>query len=367
MSTTINEIFRENHDQYLALYGDSIPFEHKKAMNAMIKCKTPANGFALYQCEDCGTHHWIFRSCGNRHCAGCQYHKTAEWLKKQQARQLPGPHFMMTFTVPAQIRDFIRTHQRKIYPVLFAASSGAIKTLAADKRYMGTNRPGFFGVLHTWGRQLQYHPHIHYVVVGGAVSKSGETWQSTSSDFYLPIKALSKLFRGKFKAAIQAAGLLQLVGPEVWEMDWNVNCKPAGDGQAIQKYLAPYVFKVAISNARIAAYHNGKVTIKYKKVNSKRIRTTTFTVIEFMRRFLQHVLPSGFMKIRYYGFLHPSFKTPLTQIRTLIEKSSSVTLTAHVSDVEKEKTATQTCPDCGGSLRFICLVSPDGFEMIPSG
>lgn len=354
----INDIFRQHSHEYLERFGNSIPSEHRKVINAILHCRTETLGFTLYQCEDCGKTHSIFRSCGNRHCPGCQHSKTIRWLQKQQSRQLPGDHFMITFTVPQELRAFIRSHQRIAYQTLFSSSSGAIKTLAADERIGSKMIPGFFGVLHTWGRQLQYHPHIHYVVPAGMLTKSGDQWHKTSSGFYMNVRALSKIFRAKFRDAMNAAGLLSDIPNEVWKTDWNVNCKPAGDGSAVQKYLAPYVFKVAISNSRIVSFKAGRVTIRYKKSNSNRLRTMILPAMEFIRRFLQHVLPTGFMKIRYYGFLHPSFFIPLASIRSLITKACQL--------AQKEGTTTQTpltagsaiCPDCGGPLIYLGSVLP---------
>lgn len=166
-------------------------------------------------------------------------------------RQLPGHHFMMTFTVPEGLRRFIRSNQRVGYSALFTTSSDAIKKLARDKKHMGGDLPGFFGVLHTWGRTQEYHPHIHYVVAGGALSIRDRTWHPSRIDFYLPVRALSKIFRAKFKDAMIKAGLFEHIPAEVWLQDWNVNCQAVGESQASLKYLAPYVFKVAISNHRM--------------------------------------------------------------------------------------------------------------------
>ena len=160
---TINEIFRTYGPEYIKLYGNDMPGDHRKVIDSIIKCKTEC-GTIILQCEHCGQPHFVPLSCGNRHCPGCQYHKIRQWLEKQIKRQLPGHHFMITFTVPEQIRPFIRSNQRIAYSAMFTASSEAMKKLAEDAKYMGGDLPGFSGVLHTWGRQIQYHPHIHYIV-----------------------------------------------------------------------------------------------------------------------------------------------------------------------------------------------------------
>ena len=163
-------------------------------------------------------------------------------------------HFMLTFTVPEQLRPFIRGHQRLAYGALFEASAGAIKKLTPDPKYIGAHCPGFLGVLHTWGRQLQYHPHIHYLVPGGAVSSEDGRWHACSPGFYLPVHALSAIFRAKFRDAMDELGLLGEIPSAVWELDWNVNCQAVGSGQATLKYLARYVFKVAICDQRIVRF-----------------------------------------------------------------------------------------------------------------
>jgi hypothetical protein len=176
----------------------------------------------------------IPRSCGNRHCPCCPQGKGLRWLERHQARHLPGEHFLLTFTVPEPLRAFLRRHQK----IGFTASAGAIKTLAADPKYIGGDLAGFFGVLHTWGRTLQYHPHIHYVVPGGALSRADGRWHPSRPGFYLPVRALSRIFRAKVRDAIDRHGLLGETPGEVWAMEWNVNGQAAGDGRGALEYLA---------------------------------------------------------------------------------------------------------------------------------
>jgi Transposase zinc-binding domain/Putative transposase len=202
----LHELFRTHGRQYLERFGPAMPDVHKKVIAAIMRCRTEANGSILYQCEACGEAHVIHRSCGNRHCPGCQHHKTREWLERQLARQLPGHHFMLTFTVPEPVRAFIRSHQRIAYSALFEASAGAIKKLAADPKYIGADTPGFFGVLHTWGRVLHYQPHIHYLVPGGALASEDRRWHPSSIGFYLPVRALSRIFRAKFRDELKRRG-----------------------------------------------------------------------------------------------------------------------------------------------------------------
>ena len=360
----VNDIFRAFGPEYIERFGDDLPGEHRKAMDAILKCRTQEAGIALYECEDCGHSHTMYRSCGNRHCPTCQHHKTREWLESQINRQLPGHHFMLTFTVPESLRRFIRSHQRLAYAALFKASAGAIKKLAADDKHIGGDLPGFFGVLHTWGRTLEYHPHIHYIAPGGALSSKDGAWHPSRADFYLPVRALSKIFRAKFRDEMKAAGLEGEIPVEVWETEWNVNCQAVGASAASLKYLAPYVFKVAIANSRIVKVENRTVTFRYQKPKSSRWRTMALDALEFIRSFLQHVLPTGFMKVRYFGFINPNCKVGLDTISALIELSYGFNLPELDADV-LEPWQPIVCPHCGGALKLRAIVLSNGTVIRP--
>lgn len=335
-----------------------MPESHLKVIKSIMECKTAESGIVIYECKKCGKTYQVFRSCGNRHCPKYQHHKTLLWTKRQLERSLPGHYFMITFTVPEQIRSFIRSNQRLCYGAMFSASSEALKKLIADKKHIGGDLPGFFAALHTWGRQLQYHPHLHYIVPGGAISKQDKRWHSSRVDFYLPVKALSKVYKAKFRDIIIKAGLFHHIPSEVWDMKWNVNIQAVGQGEKAIRYLSHYVFKVAISNSRIVKIQDRTITFRYKKVGSNRFRHMTLDSMEFIRRFLQHVLPTGFMKVRYYGFLHPSSAMPIDEIRSKIELSYGF----RINDlpVEKETAIIPVCPSCGGMLIFWASILPCG-------
>jgi hypothetical protein len=354
--TSIREIFSTFGPEYLQRYATAMPKTHRKVLDAIMACRTEACGIGFYQCEGCAEPSQFFRSCGNRHCPTCQYNKTQLWLEKQIERQLPGHHFLITFTVPEQLRSFLRQHQRACYSALFKASSDAIKKLALDPKHIGADLPGFFGVLHTWGRTLQYHPHIHYIVSGGAIRSTDGSWCPSRLDFFLPVKALSKIFRAKFRDLMVQATLFEQIPAALWQMDWNVNSQAVASSEACLKYLAPYVFKVAISNSRIVALHDRTVLIRYRKPHSERSRILALDVMEFIRRFLQHVLPTGFMKIRYYGFINPNCAVPLDRIRGLIELSYGFAVDLPIPEVEPRRHS--TCPSCGGLLKLRSLLPP---------
>jgi hypothetical protein len=231
-----------------------------------------------------------------------------------------------------------------------------MKKLVPDEKFIGADLPGFFGVLHTWGRTLEFHPHIHYIVPGGALSSTDGLWHPSQINFYLPVKVLSHIFRAKFRDAMREAGLFDQIPPEVWQIDWNVNSQAVGSSEASLKYLAPYVFRVAISNSRIVKVEDRTVFIRYRKPHSHRLRTLALEVMEFIRRFLQHVLPTGFMKVRYYGFMNPNCAVSLDRVSTLIELSYGFNVALPNTDLEPWQPI--TCPNCGGTLRLYSLLLP---------
>jgi Putative transposase/Transposase zinc-binding domain len=348
---TVAEVVRRYGPEYLERFGATMPAAHKKVLRDIMACRTGELGTVVYRCADCGQTHALGRSCGNRHCPSCQRDKAEAWLETQTDRLLPCPYFLVTFTLPGELRELARAHQRVVYAALFEASSQALRALAADPKYIGTQRLGFFGVLHTWGRTLEYHPHVHYVVPGGGLSTDGTKWLPSRANFLVPVQALSVIFRGKFRDILRREGLLEPIDASVWHRDWVVHCQPAGDGRESLRYLAPYVFRVAIGDHRIVACDDGQVTFTYRKVGSKRQRQMTLDAMEFLRRFLQHVLPTGFQKVRSYGFLSPGGRVALDLVRWLIALCQGLTyvLAANRAEVASAPSL-PSCPVCGGRL-----------------
>jgi hypothetical protein len=242
---------------------------------------------------------------------------------------------------------------------MFQASATALKRLAKDPRFIGTDLPGFTGVLHTWGRQLQYHPHIHYIVPGGGLSADRAAWLPSRANFFVPVKALSPIYRALFQEEMRHAGLLEHIDPQVWTIPWNVHSQANHHGHSAFTSLAPYVFKVAISNSRIVSLTDRTVTFTYRKVGSARPRTAHLDVMEFLRRFLQHVLPDGFMKVRHFGFLHASCAIPLATIRLMMGQGHP---SEGQSPPHKPPPAAR-CPTCGAPMRVVMRVwtSPKDF------
>jgi hypothetical protein len=352
---TVADVVRRYGPGYLERFGQRVPAGHRKVLGAIAACRTGELGTVVYACARCGRRHRIGRSCGNHHCPTCQQNKAKAWLEKQMAQLLPCPYFLLTFTLPAELRRFVRSHQRVGYAALFDASSQAIKVLAADPKYSGTPRPGFFGTLHTWGRPLVFHPHVHYVVPGGGPSPDGSAWLPSKANFFVPVKALSKIFRAKFRDELQRAGLLDQINPVVWQKKWVVHSKLVGDGRAALKYLAAYVFRVAICDRRIRSCDHDQVTFSYRRSGSRRWRNLTVDAHEFLRRFLQHVLPTGFQKVRYYGFTSPNASATADKLRWLLALRAGQSFVLHARQIPLSK-PTPTCSACGGRLYIVSFV-----------
>ncbi len=355
---TVADVLRRHGPTYLDRFDQSMPVEQKRVLRAIMACRTGKLGTVHYQCSGCGRRHVIGRSCGNRHCPSCQSGKGADWLERQLAKLLPCHYFLLTFTVPEKFRQFARRHPREAYAAMFRASSEAIKTLAADPKRLGATKMGFFAALHTWGRDLSYHPHIHYVVPGGGLDADGQ-WRSSPMGFFLPCEPLSILYRQKLRAALAEAELLSQVDPEVWNQSWVVDCQAVGDGRSAVKYLAPYVFRVAISDRRIVACNDTHVTFRYRRSGSRRWRTMSLEAEEFVRRFLQHVLPRGLQKIRHYGFLSPNSRKSVESLKWLV--AATLDLLYHLFWSIEIVTAPQPavlCAECGHGMLLICCLPP---------
>jgi len=355
---TVADVLRRYGEAYLERFATTMPAEHRKVLRAIAACRTGALGTVFYACSSCGRIHAMGRSCSNRHCPTCQQGKAKAWLEQQTARLLPCPYFLLTFTLPAGLRPFVRSHQRACYAALFEASSGAIKRLAADPKHVGTKSPGFFGVLHTWGRTLGYHPHTHYVVPGGGLSDDGLQWLPSRADFFVPVKPLSRIFRAKFRDCLKRAGLLSQVDPSVWQQDWVVHSKAVGDGRASLKYLAPYVFRVALSDRRIVSCDDGTVTFSYRKSGSRRWRRMTLPATEFIRRFLQHVLPRGFQKVRHYGFASPNAKQSIESVRWIVTLYYDLHFVLLAAQSPTAPEPSIRCPACGKAMIVLGFTPP---------
>ncbi len=359
---TVNDLLRHFGPDYLSKYQHSMSLDQIKTMQALMRCRTGSLGYMAYRCTQCASLHHVPKSCGNRHCPSCQGDKAHRWLADQQQRLLPCAYFMVTFTVPDEFRRFIRSHPRECYQALFAAASKALMKLARDPKYIGSDQLGMTAVLHTWGRDLNYHPHLHFIVPGGALSRSGFHWLSSRADFLVPVLALSKLYRAKYKAIMKRLGLLDQIDPAVWQAGWNVDCQAVGDGRASLRYLAPYVFRVAIGNHRIGkvechADGTGSVEVMVKPTDEQRYKKVPFTAEEFIRRFLQHVLPRGLQKVRHFGFMHKRCKIPWHHLEMLVTITLNMVYVIIVTPPQLPRTNRKpTCIKCGGELECLGFV-----------
>lgn len=364
------DIFRQHGPSYRAKYEREMLPSHRQAMGAIERCRTPVLGGHVYTCEACGETQYQYHSCRNRHCPKCQNDKGQQWLEQQQDMLLPVPHFLVTVTLPSELRLLALCHQKQVYELLFRTSAAAMQYLAGDPRFMG-GQMGMVGVLHTWGRNLSYHPHLHYLVPGGALAADGKTWLPARDNFLLPVKALSRIVRAKFRDALRQTSLFALVPESVWRQAWVVHCQPVGNGVAALKYLAPYIFRVAISNNRILKLADGKVTFRYRASDTGKLKTCTLSAEEFIRRFLQHILPKGFVKVRYYGFLSAGRRRQLAAIHQLLD-SPTASQSAAVDGTDAEigidvpgvdapvSRFTILCPSCGQAMQRRRIPRPLG-------
>jgi len=344
---TLAEIFHQYGPAYRTKYGAQMLPSHLAAMRAIEQCRTEALGGHLYECPTCHEQVYSYHSCKNRNCPQCQQDAAEEWLAKQQALLLPVPYFLVTFTLPEGLRKVARSHQEIVYNLLFRSSAEALQELAADPRFVG-GQIGAVGVLQTWTRDLRFHPHVHWVVPGGGLSADGQQWLSSRHNFLVRVEPLGILFRTKFRDGLKQTALFAQVPTVVWQQHWVVDCRPVGDGVTALKYLAPYVFRIAISNRRIRKVENDQVTFQYKDGDSGQWRMATVSAEEFIRRFLQHVLPKGFVKVRYYGLFASGNRRRLRLAQALLgaARHPSTKTVALRSETATPGTPILRCPRC---------------------
>jgi hypothetical protein len=329
-------------------------WSHRAAMAAIEQCRTKALGGQVYTCGTCNTVRYRYHSCRNRHCPTCQQDAAQTWLARQQDLLLTVPYFLVTFTLPATLRDVARQHQRRIYSLFFRASSAALQQLAQDPRFLG-GQIGMLGVLQTWTRDLRYHPHIHYLVPAVGLAPDGR-WIQTKTNFLVHVKPLASLVRAKFRAALCQTPLRAAVATETWCQAWVVDCRPVGSGRTALQYLAPYIFRVALSNNRIVTVAHDQVTFRYRDGETGQPRTCTLAAAEFIRRFLQHVLPKGFVKVRYYGLFSPGKRHLLSQLRHLLALAAARPQTPVTNSTSPPPQRFDVCPRCGQPLVIIPLL-----------
>jgi len=315
----IADVFRRFADGYLSAHGATMPASHRRAITDILACRTEVLGGHRWRCDQCCREVFSYHSCRNRSCPTCHGAQTTRWLTARKAEMLPTHYFHVTVTVPQELRALLRANQSDGYGLLMKATADAIIELCGERRFVGAT-VGVLAVLHTWTQQLVYHPHVHCLVTGGGVSADGRNWHPARKNFLVPIGVLANRVRDKLKALL-ASQRPDLIAPEaVWTTPWVVHITRWGQGaEAVLRYLARYVFRIAIADARIVALDEHNVTIRYKQRTPARWHTCRMHGHEFMRRFLQHVLPKGFHKVRYSGLWHPSKRDRAASARLLLE------------------------------------------------
>ncbi len=348
-----SRILKNNLSEYLEKYGNQSPESHLRAIRDILLCRTPELGGEVYLCQECAELHYSYHSCKNRHCPKCGRNDSAKWLEKQLAKLLPVKYFMVTFTIPRELHKTCLSNQKLLYDLQFKASSEALKTLLSDPKYAG-GVSGFTGVLHTWTRQLEYHPHIHYIVPGGAWNKERKEWQKAGNKFLIPVKALSVIYRAKFRDLLRLENqhLFGRISPLVWQQkEFVTDSRPVGKGREALTYLANYVYRTAITNNRILWEKDGLVTFKYKPAGSAKFAFKSVDSVEFINKFLMHVLPQGFQKIRYYGFLSPAAKSVWEMVNSFFPaKSDSNDKNQTAKTFVIPKFEKDLCPNCKSKM-----------------
>ena len=347
----IDDIFRDWREPFLVKYANRLRRSHRRAIADICKCRTEEmiHG-TLYSCPKCGERHFLYRSCGNRNCPKCGNYKTTQWLEKRQQDILPVNYFMVTVALPAELRPLCRYEPEKVYNIFFKTASDSLKELTLSKRFLG-GQVGMIATLQTWRRDGEFHPHMHFLVPGGGLSKDGKYWlYPKKRDFLVAAKPLAKLFRGKFKAAIEIQQLNDGIPSLTWQKNWVTDVKNVGNGMSSFKYIAPYMQRGFIGNNRIENYDGKSVTFRYKNGQTGQTCHRTMTAIEFMWLYIQHVLPSGLQKTRYYGILGSAHKKNIAEIRLLILTSRGQE--AIVFEPEIFNIQLHLCKKCGTILKI---------------
>jgi len=331
------DVVRRFAPKYTSQYGHVMMPSQKRAISDIAACCTREMGGRLYRCNDCDESFWRFHCCRNRACPKCHGEQTRQWLDKRQTELLPCGHFHAVATVPSELHDLFQQHQKFMYGLLMRVSAEAIQDLCEKKRHLG-GLPGLLSVLHTWNGQLGFHPHVHMLITGGGLRADGEHWEPARGEFLVPVSVLSKKIAAKFRDALKKNKPTVFAGipATVWRREWVSFLKYYGYGNdAVLRYLSRYVFRTAISNARILAVDQTHVTFRYKDRKADAWRTRQLPGIEFLRRFLQHVLPRGFHRVRYYGLWHPSKRGQSNRawLLLILEKPTDVATSPRTADL----------------------------------
>ena len=341
LSTIINQF----EDRFLAKYKNTVLPGHRRALQVMKHCRKEHGPHMLVQCtnHDCGRQTYIPHSCGHRNCPHCQNHENGQWIENQLRKRLPAPYYLITFTLPSQLRDVAWRNQKTIYSLMFACVQDVLKTFTGnDKKLGGT--AGFTTVMHTHSRRLDYHPHIHVLMPGAAINEKTGLWRVKPVGYLFSHKALAKVFRAKLLEAIVDSGLRV---PGDCPKEWVVDCKEVGNGDSAVIYLGAYLYKGVIQEKDILKCEDGKVTFRYIDSKTKQHQTRTVTGEGFLYLLMQHVLPKGFRKTRSYGFLHPCSKKLITFLQMVLRVKPS----RMIKKIKERKKI--ICPACKATMEIV--------------
>lgn len=317
----------------------------RRALWAMQACRTPVLGGHVHVCADCGQRHFAYHSCNHKACPQCGRDATRAWVAREQAKLIGAPYFMVTFTLPSELRGlFFGSDAKAAYDAFFAAASQALSDKLASPKWLGAKVNGFTAVLHTWNQRMQFHPHFHAIVPGGGLDARGHFVRVKSAQFLLPVPVLARAFRHHFRQQMSTRGWQ--CDPTVWRVDWGVHVQPFGSGENAIKYLGAYVARSVIADSRISAITDTHVTFRYKdREHGNATRTLTLEGVEFCRRYLRHVLPRRLRSIRYFGFCHPAARKTRLKITALSGKPIDLGAPPP-SAIDTTAKRTFTCPCC---------------------
>ena len=345
---TVADIFRRHVEEYLELFGDQVLPSHRRAIADIVACRTEAMGGVLRECDECGRHRTVFHSCRNRACPECHGKETIRWMAGRAEEMLPVTYHHAVFTVPWQLRPVARRHQRLVLSALMRAAAESLQTLAADPRF-GGGQLAILSVLHTWSGSLQWHPHVHCLVPGLVVRHDG-TWQRVSRKFLLPVQALSRIMAPKFARLVRKEMPDIELPDAIWDRPWNVFIRPCPEGaEKVLRYLARYVLQGPMHNRRILGTENGRYVLQYRDNDTRQFASVRLEPHEFLRRYLQHTLPKGMHKVRYFGWWGPSRRTILRGLQLQLRADPTELVDALAAEIDRIQAAdtTRVCPHCG--------------------
>ena len=354
----VGEILLARGEEYRRLHGSRTTPDQFRAMRALAACHSPALGGVRWQCARCGGAAFAYRSCGDRHCPACGHADAKLWLERQTRLLLPGvTYHLATFTVPDGLRCLVRSHPREALPLLFEASSSALLDLCRDRRHVG-GTPALTAVLHTWTRQMLWHPHVHFIASGGGLAPDG-SWREAGPKFLVPVRALSVLFAARFRDLLRARhpALFAQVTASVWRGPWVVHSKPVGAGDRALAYLARYVFRVALADSAVLRHDENEVVFRYRDGPTGEPRTARVAPHEFIRRFLTHVLPKGFRKVRHCGLHHSSRRKALRLLQARLALARELPLPPAGKPV-REPMPAPACRHCKTPLQAVERLRP---------